>query len=65
MAGGERKTVQPWQAGMRPGDVIVSADMKPVASLNDLDKISKNDHHNELLVNILRGNGALFLVIKK
>jgi serine protease Do/serine protease DegQ len=51
-----------WYNGVRPNDIIVSANRKTV---NDLDSfrmaIAKQD---VLLLNIVRGNGALFLLLQ-
>jgi serine protease Do len=51
-----------FRAGLRPGDVIVSANQKPVTNmimLQDIAKASKK----QLLLQVLRANGALFIVI--
>jgi len=51
-----------WRQGLQPGDVIVSANQVVVKNLNDLEKAaSKNKQH--LLLNILRGSGAMFVVL--
>ncbi|MBX9705117.1 MAG: Do family serine endopeptidase [Gammaproteobacteria bacterium] len=52
-----------WRAGLRPGDLIVSANMKPVHSIQDLNTFAKM-HSDRLLLNIMRGQGAMFIVIK-
>ncbi len=52
-----------WRAGLRPGDVIISANSKSVKSLEELNTASKaNDE--KMLIHILRGTGAMYLVIK-
>lgn len=51
-----------WQADLRPGDVIISANQEKVATIDQLKAVaSKADH--TLLLNVLRGAGAIFLVI--
>jgi serine protease Do len=52
-----------WQAGLRPGDVITSANQHAVRSLEQLEQIAQATH-NELLLNVYRGNGAAFFVIQ-
>lgn len=50
-------------SGLRPGDVITSVNKQRVEDLDDLKKaLSKNK--NQLLVRLLRGNAALYLVLK-
>ncbi|MBA2650570.1 MAG: Do family serine endopeptidase [Legionella sp.] len=51
-----------WRAGLRPGDIIISANKKQVKDLKDLQSIA-SEKKQELLVQILRGPGALFLLI--
>ncbi len=51
-----------WRAGLRPGDVIISANKQPVKDAASLQKIAKSEK-KQLLVQILRGPGALFLLI--
>jgi serine protease Do len=50
-------------AGLRPGDVIVSANHIKVKSIKALQKAA-TPNESGLLLNILRENGAVFLVIK-
>lgn len=52
-----------WRAGLRPGDVIIAANQMPVTQLSDLAQAAKQAHQ-ELLVHVMRGPGAIFLVIK-
>jgi len=53
-----------WRAGLRPGDVIVSANMKPVTTVTELQTIAK-ESKEQLLVNVFRrSGGAAFIVIK-
>ncbi|MGB8285574.1 MAG: Do family serine endopeptidase [Candidatus Aquirickettsiella gammari] len=52
-----------WHAGIRPGDVITSANQTTVSSVDQLQKIAKQSKQ-ELLVNVLSRAGIRFLVIK-
>ncbi|MDQ8039096.1 MAG: Do family serine endopeptidase [Rickettsiella sp.] len=52
-----------WHAGIRPGDVITSANLTPVSDVAALQDIAKQTK-NELLVNVLSRAGARFVVIK-
>jgi serine protease Do/serine protease DegQ len=51
-----------WRAGLRKGDVIISANRKQIKSLAELASIIKGS--NTLLLNIQRGNLALFLYLQ-
>lgn len=51
-----------WQAGLRPGDLILTANMVAVHSITDLNKASQR-YKDRLLLNIMRGEGAMFIVI--
>jgi S1-C subfamily serine protease len=51
-----------WEAGLRKGDIIVSVNRQPVQSVDDLEKAIKAGS-NSILLNIRRGDGALFIVI--
>jgi serine protease Do len=53
-----------WHANIIPGDVITSANEQPVMSVDDLKKIAASAKET-LVLNILRGAGAVFLVINK
>lgn len=53
-----------WHSDLRPGDVIVSANQGKVSSIADLKKIASGTAH-DLVLNVLRGPGAVFLVISK
>jgi serine protease Do len=58
------KNSSAWRAGLMPGDVIVSANQTSVKTIHELQDIaSKNP--KALLLNIARGNGALFVVLDK
>jgi len=51
------------QAGLRRGDIILSVNRVPVKSVEDVRRATKNKGRG-ILLNIRRGNGALFLVIR-
>ena len=51
-----------WQADLRPGDVIISANQEKVATIDQLKAVAAKADHT-LLLNVLRGAGAIFLVI--
>ena len=51
-----------WRAGLRPGDVIISANNQPTLNTKDLQNIAKQKKQ-ELLVQVLRGAGALYILI--
>ena len=50
-------------AGLRPGDIIVSINRQPVESVNDVRRALRAGGPG-ILLNIRRGNGALFMVIR-
>jgi len=52
-----------WQAGLRKGDIIVSANRMEVEDVDSL-KAAIRDSSHGILLNIRRGEGALFLVIR-
>lgn len=51
-----------WRNGLRKGDIIVSANRKSVESVEQLQQAVNGSR--TLLLNIRRGNGALFLYLK-
>jgi Do/DeqQ family serine protease len=51
-----------WVAGLRKGDIIVSVNRQPVQSVGDLNNAIKSGGDG-ILLNIRRGDGALFIVI--
>lgn len=53
-----------FHSDLRPGDVIVSVNQQPVTNMTDLKQVLAKANKS-LLLNILRGPGALFLVINK
>ena len=50
-------------AGLRPGDIIVSVNQQPVASVEEM-RAALRKGRGGILLNVRRGNGALFLVIR-
>ncbi len=50
-------------AGLQEGDIIVSVNREPVRSLEELRKAIKASK-GELLLNVRRGDSALFIVIQ-
>ncbi|HDK38256.1 MAG TPA: PDZ domain-containing protein, partial [Thiolapillus brandeum] len=59
-----KKNSPAWKAGLRPGDVIVSVNRQEVTSLMDFSVLTEGTKKTGLLLNIVRGNGALFIVIR-
>jgi serine protease Do len=53
-----------WHSDLRPGDVITSVNQEKITSIPELKKIASASK-NDLLLNVLRGPGAVFLVISK
>lgn len=53
-----------WNSDLRPGDIITSANQQTVRNIAEL-KAAAQKNSKALLVNILRGQGAAFLVISK
>lgn len=53
-----------WHSDLRPGDVITSVNQQKIHNISELKTLSANAK-NELLINILRGASAAFLVINK
>jgi len=51
-----------WQAGLRPGDVILSANRYRVRTLEELKQVV--DPNSTLLINIQRGQEGFFVVLK-
>lgn len=52
-----------WHHGLKAGDIIVSANLKPVKNINELNAITKQNT-DQILLNIYRGPAAQFLVVK-
>lgn len=53
-----------WRSDLRPGDVITSANQEKITSIAELKKIAAASKDN-LLLNVLRGPGAVFLIVSK
>ncbi len=53
-----------WSSDLRAGDVIVSADRQKVSTIAELNKITAKAK-DTLLLNVLRGAGAVFLLINR
>ena len=51
-------------AGLQPGDIIVSVDQQPVADVSALRKVLQAHPKESLLLNVRRGQGAMFIVLK-
>jgi serine protease Do/serine protease DegQ len=51
-----------WRMGLRPGDVIVSANRYRISNLDELQKVI--DPNNALLINIQRGQEGFFVVLR-
>ncbi len=51
-----------WRAGLRPGDIIISANKKPTKNATDLQSIASKQK-KQLLIQVLRGQGALYILI--
>jgi len=55
---------QAWEAGLRQGDVIVSVNRQAVGNLMDLSQVLAQSRGSALLLNVRRGNGAFFVVVR-
>lgn len=53
-----------WQADLRPGDIITSANQQPISNINELKAVAARAD-KMLLINVVRGPSAAFLVINK
>ncbi|MES2216772.1 MAG: Do family serine endopeptidase [Pseudomonadota bacterium] len=53
-----------WQADLRAGDVITSANQQKTPIIGDLQKVASSAK-DSVLLNVLRGPGAVFLVVSK
>ncbi len=51
-----------WRAGLRPGDIIISANKSPVKDVKTLQTLAQTKQQ-QLLVQVLRGSGALYVLI--
>ena len=53
-----------WRSDLRPGDVITSVNQQKITSIAELKKIAA-ESKDQLLLNVLRGPGAVFLIVSK
>lgn len=53
-----------WQSDLRPGDVITSVNQQKIKTISEL-KTMAAKADKMLLLNVLRGTGAIFLVVNK
>ncbi len=53
-----------WHSDLRPGDVITSINQQKITSIAELKKIAATSQ-DSILLNVLRGPGAVFLIISK
>lgn len=53
-----------WQSDLRPGDIITSANQTAISSITELKAMAKKAD-KLLLLNVIRGPSAIFLVINK
>ncbi|HSW12338.1 MAG TPA: DegQ family serine endoprotease [Solimonas sp.] len=51
------------RAGLRPGDIVIGVNRRPVQDLEDFSKLA-NPQAAELLLHVRRGPGALFILIR-
>ncbi len=51
-------------AGLQPGDIIVSVDQQPVPDITALQAVLEAHPKESLLLNVRRGQGAMFIVLK-
>jgi Do/DeqQ family serine protease len=54
-----------WHADLRPGDIIRSVNQQAVTKISELHQVVNGNKQEGLLLNVLRGAGAIFLVINK
>ncbi|HHL3491364.1 TPA: Do family serine endopeptidase [Legionella pneumophila] len=59
---GASETSAGWRAGLRPGDIIISANKTPIKDIKSLQTVA-HEKKKQLLVQVLRGAGALYLLI--
>jgi len=52
-----------WRAGLRPGDVIISANKQTTGNVKTLQNIAMQKNKPELLLQVLRGAGALYILV--
>ena len=52
-----------WSAGLQTGDIVVSVNQLAVSSMKDV-AVAVKRNPDALLLNVCRGDGALFIVIR-
>ena len=52
-----------WSAGLRADDIVVSVNQLPVSTMDDVATAVRRNP-DSMLLNIRRGNGAMFVVIR-
>ncbi|MDB5984978.1 MAG: DegQ family serine endoprotease [Nevskia sp.] len=52
------------RAGLRPGDIIVAVNNKPIAGVDDFNSTAGSSKDGQLLLQVQRGNGMFFLVLQ-
>jgi len=52
-----------WRAGLRPGDIIVSANNQAIDDTTSLNKLAMQSS-KQLLLHVIRGPGSMFVVIR-
>lgn len=57
-------STQAWQAGLRPGDVMISINQQAIKNLSDLGQVT-GQQKGDVLVNVYRDGGAGFFVIHR
>jgi serine protease Do len=52
-----------WLAGLRPADVILTANEQPVIDIDHLAKLASNSSTDQLLLKVRRADGMIYIVI--
>ena len=53
-----------FHSGLQPGDIIIAANQQAVTSMDELKQVAAASNKKQLLVQVIRGGGSLFLVLK-
>jgi serine protease Do/serine protease DegQ len=51
-------------SGLRPGDLVTSVNRQAIKNIDEMEQAARNAGQNGLLLNVQRGGGALFLLIR-
>lgn len=51
-----------WKAGLRAGDVIIEINREQTASIDEVERRISAKNADDILIHVLRGNGAMFFV---